>query len=106
MAVDGTVLAFDYGDQYIGVAVGQTLTASAQALAVLHSRDGIPDWARIQHLLAEWQPCALVVGLPLTMDGHEQPVTQKAKRFGRQLEGRYNLPVYFADERLSSREAA
>jgi putative Holliday junction resolvase len=57
-------------------------------------------------LLQEWHPRALVVGLPLTMDGAEQAVTDKAKRFGRQLEGRYNLPVYFADERLSSREAA
>jgi putative Holliday junction resolvase len=106
MAVEGTVLAFDYGTQRIGVAVGQTLTASARALAVMQSRDGKPDWQAIEKLLAEWRPDILVVGMPLTMEGKEQDMTEKVRRFGRQLEGRYNLPVYFADERLSSQEAA
>jgi putative Holliday junction resolvase len=72
----------------------------------VQSRHGKPDWQAIESMLAEWHPTVLVVGLPLTMAGGEQEMTEKARRFGRQLEGRYNLPVYFADERLSSQEAA
>ncbi len=97
-----TLLAFDYGTRRIGVALGQTLTGSVRPLTTLDSRNSKPDWAAISHLLEQWQPDRLVVGLPLHMDGTEQPMTQKAQRFGNQLKGRYNLPVDMVDERLTS----
>lgn len=100
-----TLLGFDYGTRRIGVAVGQTLTGTARPLTTLPCRNGKPDWEAIGRLIREWQPSRLVVGLPLHMDGTEQPMTDQARRFGRQLEGRYNLPVEWMDERLSSEEA-
>ncbi len=100
-----TLLGFDFGTKRIGVAVGQELTCSARALITLNSRDGAPDWEAISRLIAEWQPAALVVGLPLNLDGSDHEITRLARRFGNRLRGRYNLPVYTMDERLSSAEA-
>lgn len=100
-----TLLGFDFGTKRIGVAVGQELTCSARALITLNSRDGAPDWEAISRLIAEWQPAALVVGLPLNLDGSDHEITRLARRFGNRLRGRYNLPVYTIDERLSSAEA-
>ncbi len=97
-----TLLGFDYGCKRIGVAVGQSLTATATALTSVGARDGKPDWPLISDLIAQWKPGALVVGIPYHMDGSEQPMTQAARRFCRQLEGRYGLPVHPAEERLSS----
>ena len=97
-----TLLGFDYGRKRIGVAVGQRLTQSATALTTVRARDGTPDWPAISHLIEEWKPDALVVGIPYHMDGSEQDMTQAAQRFCRQLEGRYRLPVHPAEERLSS----
>ena len=97
-----TLLGFDYGRRRIGVAVGQQLTRSATALTTVQARDGKPDWPAISRLIEEWKPDALVVGIPYHMDGTEQDMTQAARRFCRQLEGRYRLPVYPADERLTS----
>ena len=98
---EGTLLAFDYGHRRIGVAVGQTLTGSANALAVV-TVSAQPDWQTITALLTEWKPVALVVGLPLAEDGGETDMSGDARRFGRQLEGRYGIPVLFEDERLTS----
>ncbi|MDX1434151.1 MAG: Holliday junction resolvase RuvX [Gammaproteobacteria bacterium] len=100
-----TLLAFDYGERHIGIAVGQTLTRSANPLTTVRVTGATPDWAAISHLVRTWQPARLVVGLPLNMDGTEQPITRGARRFGNQLEGRYRLPVHLVDERLTSREA-
>jgi putative Holliday junction resolvase len=100
-----TLLGFDFGTRRIGVAVGQELTRTATALVTLTSRDGGPDWAAISRLIEEWQPAALVVGLPLNLDGSESESSRLARRFGNRLAGRYNLPVFTADERLSSSEA-
>ncbi|HHJ17796.1 MAG TPA: Holliday junction resolvase RuvX [Gammaproteobacteria bacterium] len=97
-----TLLGFDYGRKRIGVAVGQQVTQSASPLATVRARDGKPDWPAITRLLEEWKPDALVVGIPYHMDGSEQDMTRAAQRFCRQLEGRYHLPVYQAEERLSS----
>ena len=97
-----TLLGFDYGRKRIGVAVGQRLTQSATALTTVRARDGKPDWPAISHLIEEWKPDALVVGIPYHIDGTEQDMTHAARRFSRQLEGRYRLPVYPADERLTS----
>ena len=100
-----TLLGFDYGRLRTGVAVGQTLTGSASALITLKSRNNKPDWDGIDKLIKEWQPDALVIGVPVHMDGTEQEMASAARKFGRQLKARYNLPVYEADERLSSAEA-
>lgn len=99
------LLGFDFGTKRIGVAVGQELTRSARALETLKSRDGGPDWAGISRLIEQWQPAALVLGLPLNLDGSDHEITRLARRFGNRLRGRYNLPVYTIDERLSSAEA-
>ncbi len=98
----GTYLGFDYGKKHIGVAVGGEETRMAHALTTVASHHDQPDWEHIGRLIQEWQPCALVVGLPLNMDDSENPMTQAAKKFGNRLQGRYNLPVHMVDERLTS----
>jgi len=97
----GTIIAFDFGFRRIGVAVGQTLTGSANALSVVPFATQ-PDWQIISNILGEWKPVALVVGLPLSADGCETDMSKGARRFGRQLEGRFGIPVLFEDERLTS----
>ncbi|OUD13227.1 Holliday junction resolvase RuvX [Thioflexithrix psekupsensis] len=99
---NSTLLAFDYGQQRIGVAVGQTLVPSARPLCVLQSRQQIPDWNGISRLIQEWQPYTLIVGLPLHADGTEGMMAQAARRFARQLSGRYALPIEMIEETLSS----
>jgi len=100
-----SLLGFDFGLQRIGVATGQTLTGTAQALKTLHSIQNKPDWPGIEKLISEWHPDALVIGIPYHLDSSENDMTIAARRFGRQLNGRFNLPVYEMDERLSSKEA-
>lgn len=100
-----TFLGFDYGERHTGVAVGSTHSGLAQPLAVLNARAGAPDWDAITRLVAEWKPDALIVGLPLNMDGSENRITRAARAFGELLRARYNLPVHMVDERLSSRVA-
>jgi len=97
----GTVIAFDFGLRRIGVAVGQTLTGSANVLTVVPVA-GKPDWQAIAAIVDEWKPAALVVGLPLAEDGGETGMSEAARKFGRQLEGRFAVPVLFEDERLTS----
>ena len=97
---------FDYGSRLIGVAVGNRLTASARGIAALANRQGTPDWAALDALRREWQPDHLIVGLPLTLDGGEQPASEAARRFAQALETRYRLPVVLVDERHTSQEAA
>lgn len=100
-----TVIAFDFGTKSIGCAVGQSITGTAQGLPALKAEQGIPNWELIGKMLAEWQPDLLVVGLPLNMDGTEQELTQRAKKFANRLNGRFNLPVQLHDERLTTTEA-
>ena len=100
-----TLLAFDFGLKRIGVAVGQTRTESANPLDTVAVKQERPDWSAIARLIEAWAPDSLVVGLPLNMDGSEQEMTHRARRFGRQLQGRFALPVHLVDERLSTREA-
>lgn len=100
-----TLLAFDYGLKRIGVAVGQTLTGTARPLQTVTVKNYRPDWPEIEQLIETWLPDALVVGLPLNMDGTEQEMTNHARQFSRRLHGRFRLPVHLADERLTTREA-
>lgn len=99
------VLGFDYGTRQIGVAVGQAITGQARELCTLKARDGIPNWDQIQALLREWQPDALVIGLPLNMDGTPSEMSARAETFARRLHGRFKLPVHTQDERLTTFEA-
>ena len=98
-------MGFDFGTGKIGVAVGQTVTRTASALAVIRARDGKPDWDQLDILVAEWQPHLFVIGLPLNMDDSISEMAEAAKRFGRRLEGRYQTPFSMMDERLTSFEA-
>lgn len=97
-----TFLGFDFGEKYIGVAVGRLPTRLAQPLETLAASRGEPDWMRVSRLIEAWQPDAFVVGLPLNMDDSENALTAAARRFGNRLRGRYNLPVHMVDERLTS----
>jgi putative Holliday junction resolvase len=100
-----TVVGFDFGTRKIGVAAGQSLTGSASPLEAIRQRDSRPDWQAINAILEEWRPDALVVGLPLNMDDSESELSRRARRFARQLQGRFQLPAFLVDERLSTREA-
>ncbi len=101
----GVLLAFDFGSRRIGVASGQMITRTATPLCTLLARNNGPDWASISRLIDEWQPDALIVGLPLSLDGKETDMSAATRRFGNQLHGRYNLPVHWIQEQLSSHEA-
>jgi putative Holliday junction resolvase len=100
-----TVLAFDYGERYVGVAVGTTGVGVAHPLVTIDDRAADARFAAIGELVGEWKPARLVVGLPLALDGTPHELTRRAQRFARQLEGRFGLPVTLVDERLSSAEA-
>ncbi len=100
-----SALAFDFGTKSIGVAIGQELTTSAKPLAAIKAQDGIPQWSLIETLLQQWQPDLLVIGLPLNMDGTEQELTQRAKKFANRLHGRFGYPIQMQDERLTTVDA-
>jgi len=99
------ILGFDYGLKRIGVAVGNTATATAQPLPSVAARAGEPDWAALQKHIDDWRPDALAVGLPLHMDGGESGMSRRARAFGRRAGGRFGLAVVFVDERLTTRAA-
>jgi putative Holliday junction resolvase len=97
-----TVLAFDYGLRHIGTAIGQRLIGSSNPAGVIRARDGVPDWESVAKLIREWQPDLILVGLPLNMDGTDSPMSDRARKFARQLNGRYGSQVEMIDERLTS----
>ena len=100
----GSFLAFDFGLKRTGVAVGNRLTRSATPQATIRA-EGDARWPLITERIAEWQPDALVVGVPFHPDGAEHDNTARARKFARQLRGRFSLPVYEVDERYSTTEA-
>lgn len=104
--ITGTVLAFDFGEKRIGVAVGETMLKTAHAHTTISSEITEVRFTAIKKLIDEWQPSLLIVGLPTYLDGTEHTLTQLAKKFAQRLEGRFNLPVMMIDERLSSAEAS
>jgi len=97
-------LAFDFGIRRVGVASGNTLLGTATALKTLSS-EGDARFEAIAALIAEWQPQALVVGVPFHPDGAPHDNTRRAQRFARQLQGRFGLPVHEVDERYTTTEA-
>ena len=105
MTSQNVIMGFDYGTRKIGIAVGQLITKTANPIAIISARDGIPDWSEIEKLILEWQPAQLVVGLPLNMDETESEMSRRSLKFARRLTGRFNIPHHTIDERLTSREA-
>jgi putative Holliday junction resolvase len=101
----GTYIGFDFGNKKIGAAIGQTITATASPLRTIRSINQNPDWVIISKLIEEWRPSGLVVGISRQTDGSDNPITSRMLKFCRQLEGRYQLPVYQQDETLSTFEA-
>ena len=100
-----TVIGFDYGTSWIGIAVGQTLTAQARPLSAIKSFRRSPNWEAISLLLSEWKPQKLIVGLPTSDYSETKYMTAKASRFSRQLHGRFHIDTQLIDERLTTREA-
>jgi len=98
------ILAFDYGERRIGVAVGNTGTRTATALGVLPAH-GTPDWQAVSRCVRQWSPGRAVVGLPYNMDGSETALTAACREFAAELSKRYQLPVDLVDERLTSSAA-
>lgn len=101
-----TLLAFDFGEKRIGVAVGNTLVGIAHPLQTIASESNDERFNTIGTLIAEWQPTQLVVGLPSHLDGTEHELSRLCRKFANRLHGRFNLPVALVDERLSSAEAS
>lgn len=97
-------LAFDYGLKRTGVASGNTVLGGASPVTTI-AAEGDARFARIDKLIQEWRPDALVVGVPFHPDGAEHENTRRARRFARQLHGRFRLPVHEVDERYSTTEA-
>lgn len=98
-----TVLGIDFGHKRIGLAVGQTLTGTANPLKVIQNNQDTLN--QLQQIISEWNIEHIVIGLPLTMDGEEQTVTRQVRNFAGKLKHHSQLPVDFCDERLSSYEA-
>ena len=100
------ILAFDFGTQHIGVAVGQTITKTSSPLTVLNvAHEGKDIWNTISSLIDEWKPDQLLVGQPLNMDGTPSDMMQKVDPFFKKLERISNIPCELVDERLTSFEA-
>jgi putative Holliday junction resolvase len=97
-----TVLAFDFGEQRVGAAVGDTSVGIAHPLVTISAADKKSRYAAIAALVAEWRPALLVVGLPAHLDGTEHELSRLARKFARELNGRFDLPVELVDERLTS----
>jgi putative holliday junction resolvase len=100
----GTILAFDFGLQRVGVAVGERELRTAHALPVIRAQTQAGKLTAIEQLVQEWKPALLLVGRPLSEDGAAHEMTRRAERFARQLSGRFSLPIEMADERYSSTE--
>lgn len=98
-------MGIDFGLKNIGIALGQVLTRTSQALTTLPAHQGQPNWQKFHDLYLLWQPDAFILGLPLNMDGSEQTITQETKKFSIQLQERFQKPIYWVDERLSTVQA-
>lgn len=99
------IIGFDFGMKRIGVAIGQTVTESARPLDTIMAKEGVPNWNAVTKLIKKWLPDALVVGIPLNMDGSTQEISHHAREFAEWLREKFNLPVYEIDERLTTKDA-
>ena len=103
--MEGTLIGFDFGSRRIGVAVGETTTRIASTLGSIEAEANEARFEAIGRIVAEWHPAGFVVGRPRHSDGSEHAVARLAEKFGRRLEARYNVPVMYVDETLTSAEA-
>lgn len=99
------LIGFDFGMKRIGVAIGQTVTQTARPLDTIQAKEGVPNWHALTKLIAKWLPDALVVGIPLNMDGTDQAISHHARKFAKELHERFHLPVHEMDERLTTKDA-
>ncbi len=98
-------LGFDYGEKNIGIAVGNSISRTAQPLMIINSNQGKPDWELIESLIKEWEIDAFVIGIPYTADGKETESIRKIRKFGNRLHGRFGLPLFEIDEGHTSQES-
>ncbi|CAM3483191.1 Holliday junction resolvase RuvX [Parendozoicomonas haliclonae] len=98
-------MGFDFGTRNIGIAMGQAVTQTANAISPIKARDGIPNWEELERIVEEWNPDAFVVGIPLNMDGTESDMSRRARKFANRLMARFNRAWHPVDERLTSFEA-
>jgi putative Holliday junction resolvase len=103
---EGNIIGFDFGEKRIGVAIGNNISKSAQALITIESASSNQKFEAIQKIMDEWQPVSIVVGVPFNVDGSEHNVTNLCKKFAKQLEQKYALPIHLIDERYTSIEAS
>ena len=99
------IIAFDYGEKKIGVAVGQTSTNTSSPLQIIFNKDNKTNWISISSLLDEWKPSLILIGKPLNMDGSESEIMKKVDKFYKELKSIYDADIEFVDERLTTFEA-
>lgn len=100
-----SIMAFDFGTQKMGMAIGQSSIESANPLPLFVMKDGIPNWDQLLKIVKEWQPNLFLVGLPLNMDDSESELSTRARKFARRLRHQTNIETLMVDERLTTREA-
>lgn len=105
MSTPRILLGFDFGMKRIGVAIGQTVTQTARPLMTLSSKQGVPNWNTVDSLIKKWLPDVIVVGIPLNMDGTEQPISHHARDFAASLREKFKIVVHEMDERLTTKDA-
>lgn len=105
LSIAQTIMAFDFGTQKMGIAIGQSSIESSTPLPLFAMKDGIPDWDKLLKLVKEWQPQLFLVGLPLNMDESESELSARARKFARRLRHQTNIATWMVDERLTTREA-
>lgn len=99
------IIAFDFGTQKTGMAVGSSIIESATPLALFPMKDGIPNWDELLKIIKQHQPNLFLVGLPLNMDDSESELSTRARKFARRLRHQTNIETFMVDERLTTREA-
>ncbi len=99
------IIAFDFGTQKMGMAVGSSLIESATPLALFPMKDGIPNWDELLKIVKQHQPNLFLVGLPLNMNDSESELSTRARKFARRLRHQTNIETVMVDERLTTREA-
>lgn len=99
------IMAFDFGTQKMGMAVGQSTIESSNPLALFPMKDGIPQWEQLLKIVKQWQPDLFLIGLPLNMDDSESELSARARKFARRLRHQTNIETWMVDERLTTREA-
>ena len=99
------IIAFDYGEKKIGVAVGQTSTNTSSPLQIIFNKDNKTNWVSISSLLDEWKPDLILIGKPLNMDGSDSEIMKKVDKFYKELKSIYDADIEFVDERLTTFEA-